>query len=358
MSVSYYFRRLFIFLSILTLMTSGCGKRAEPEPPSLVVPAKISEFTLAVMPGKRYLKWQIPVKNSDGSRPADLSAFRLFGKKLDRARDACMFCDEGFNPYVTIDFRHPEKGFQRGKFFFYPLPTVERGKVDIYYVVSLNSRGWLSEPSDKLAVDWVPELLPPVNLTTHTSASMVELHWEFTRPAGLSTEYRFLYNVYRRTYLNDVSPWQLATPEPLEEQSYIDVGLSDWSPYEYSVTVIVKYRSTQYESLRSQPVRVIPGDYTPPPQVSSLTAFPYQGGVQLVWDAVHSADLAGYFVYRQEVSSGAIRKIARVAPRYHEYFDSGVVFGRRYSYWVTSFDRSERHNESPRSRKVEVDLRW
>jgi hypothetical protein len=321
------------------------------------VPERIGELTLAVRPGERFLKWHIPQKNSDGSRPVDLSAFRLYVKNLDKSLDACMFCEEGFHPLVTINFRHPEIGFQRGNFFYYPLPIVEQGQIDIYYLVSLNSRGWLSQPSHKFAVNWLPKISPPNNLTSKTSASMVELRWDFSKPAGLTPDYLILFNVYRRTYLNDVSPWLLVTPEPLAELSYIDVGLSDWNPYEYSVTAIIKVGSSQYESVRSLPVRVIPGDYNPPPPIVNLVVFPYQGGVQLVWDAVHSADLAGYFVYRQELTSGVVRKLDAVAPSSHEYFDRGVVAGRSYLYWVTSYDRSERCNESSILSKIQIEVK-
>ena len=354
-----YSRRLFLFFfpTLFSFLLIGCGKRAEPVPPSLVVPEKVSELSLLVKPGERFLKWPIPAKNTDGSRPADLSAFRLYAKRLDKARDACMFCDEGFHPLITINFRRPEVGFRRGKYFYYDLPPVVRGKVDIYYVVSLNSRGWLSQPSPKLAVDWLPEIQPPTNLSTQTSASMVELRWEFAEPRGITADYRILFKVYRRNHLNDDSPWILVTPEPLAERSYIDVGLSDWSPYEYSVTTIIRNGVTSYETVRSRPVKVIPGDYTPPPKVSNLTGFPYQGGVQLVWDAVHSADLAGYYVYRQDLNAGVFRKIAMVSPRRHEFFDNSVVLGRRYIYWVTSFDRSDRRNESPQSQKIIVELK-
>ena len=98
----------------------------------------------------------------------------------------------------------------------------------------------------------------------------------------------------------------------------------------------------------SPPVTVAMRDTFPPPTPSGVEAVP--GGVSaanrsidLSWTPDNDADLAGYFVYRQEVDpqgqvTGTVTRLNTtpvVGPAYH---DQTVLAGHRYAYRITAID--------------------
>ncbi len=350
-----FFSFFLLFTFALSFFT-GCGKRGEPVPPSLVVPAAITDLRLEVKPGKRNLVWTVPNENADNSKPADLVAFKLRLKKIPVSLDSCRFCDEGFIDYKTISMIKPELGFVRGDSFYLPLPDIDDGLIYVFLVNSLNSRGWVSGPSNKLAVVGLPNVFPPAGLKLTPSASIVELSWQVPALAEKFTG-SLTYRVYRRKSHKSSENWRLITPEKIADAHFIDVGLKDWQSYEYSVTAVLSREDTEYESGYSSSVQIVPGDYIAPEQLENFTAFNYEAGVQLVWDPSNAADLSGYNVYRRDDVTGVENIIAVVKPFQAEYFDASVIYGRTYYYRVTAFDLSDRRNESKPTPEIAVTVR-
>lgn len=346
----------FFVILFTSFLFISCGKRGEPVPPSLVVPAKIEDFQLDVDPGRQHLAWSIPTVNADNSKPVDLVSFIIRLKKLPVDHDSCLYCDEGFYDYLTVSSIKPSVGFVKRGTFYLPLPEVPFGYVYVFSVFSINSRGWSSEVSNKLAILSLPKVLPPSNLTCHPSASVVDLVWQAPLlPVYFNGEIR--YRIYRRD-LNDLNQtWKLITPEPVENPEYVDVGLVDWSAYAYVVTAVIAEQGSFYESDFSLLAKVTPGDYTPPDKLENFSAFYFQGSIQLVWDPSPAADLAGYRVYRREPVSGLDQVLAVLPFSTHEFYDTHILFGRTYHYRVTAFDHSDRKNESQSTREVSVTVK-
>jgi predicted small lipoprotein YifL len=111
---------LLCLLALVFTAVSGCGKRGDPMPPSLVVPAPIKSLHVVAKPGKSFLAWSLPRKNSDGSRPVDLVAFRIYHKRVPVGEDSCKFCDEGFRKEFDIVVRKPDRGYILGETFYFP----------------------------------------------------------------------------------------------------------------------------------------------------------------------------------------------------------------------------------------------
>ena len=346
----------FFIIILYFLLFGACGKRGLPEPPSLVVPAKIDDLRVATAPGKRHLTWSLPTLNADKSRPVDLKAFKLLLKKLPVDQDSCRYCDEGFKDYLLITLAKPSAGYVLGASFYLPLPKVPAGNLFIFSVLSLNSRGWNSEVSNKLAVFSLPEVSPPINLTHQPSASMVDLVWQApVLPRQFKGKLR--YRVYRRDARDVNQLWKLITPEPVSDPEYIDVGLADWGIYEYAVTSLVADEGTSYESNFSLVAQVTPGDFLAPEMLTNFSAFYFQGSIQLIWSPSTEADLAGYRVYRRDSVTGLDRILVVLHSANHEFTDSSVLYGRTYHYRVTAFDRSDRKNESVPTPEVTVTVR-
>ena len=344
---------LFFILIFVFFFSGACGKKGLPQPPSLAVPAQIDDLRVDVAPGKRLLTWSLPTLNADKSHPVDLKSFKVRLKKLPVDQDSCRYCDEGFYDYLTITLAKPAEGFILGSSFYLPLPVIPCGYVYIFSVLSFNSRGWSSEVSNKFAVFSLPEVLPPTNLVCHPSASLVDLEWQ---PSLVPPQFKgtLQYRVYRRNVQDLNQTWRLITPEPIVSPEYIDVGLADWSAYEYVVTSLVAEEGTLFESNLSRVTPVTPGDYSPPLQLENFTAFYYQGGIQLIWSPSAEADLAGYRIYRRDNVTGIDQLLVVLPSTRHEIFDNLVVFGRTYHYRVTAFDQSDRKNESIPTPEVSV----
>ncbi len=88
-----------------------------------------------------------------------------------------------------------------------------------------------------------------------------------------------------------------------------------------------------------------------PAAPTGLMATPGNKKVTLDWDDNTEADLAGYNVYRSEVSGGPYTKVATVATvTLSKHNDTGLTNGTTYYYVVTAFDDSG--NESGYSAEV------
>ena len=115
----------------------------------------------------------------------------------------------------------------------------------------------------------------------------------------------------------------------------------------------------------SPPVTVVMRDIFPPHAPSGLEAVP--GGataadrsIDLSWIPDVDADLAGYFVYRQDIDSkgvvaGTVTRLNLTPVVGPAYRDQTAMAGRRYAYRVTAVDTAG--NESAPSDDVQEMLR-
>jgi len=344
-------RKIWLLLAVFICL-AACGKKADPVPPRLVVPRAITDLKIDVRPGARYLVWSIPAENTDGSRPAEIKAFSIFSKTLKQGDEGCVFCDEGFDLFATINLSQPKQAYIDSGMVYYPLPLIPRDSLQAIKVVSRDNHGWQSKPSNKIKVYGFEPLDPPKPLTCEPGAAVVTLRWKKPVLANQSGPQVKVYGY--RVYRQDAGKkWQLITPEVISDLSYVDVGLKDWHPYRYAVTTISIFHGTPWESRRSLPVSVVPGDYTPPAPVAEFTAFPFQGGVQLTWQANQEPDLKVYRIHKYEVESGR-SYVLEVPPGTTDYLDVQVMPGRHYVYRISAIDASARHNESPLSAEKKV----
>jgi hypothetical protein len=121
----------------------------------------------------------------------------------------------------------------------------------------------------------------------------------------------------------------------------------------------------ELRSVVSPPVTVVMRNTFPPHAPSALEAVP--GGatvadrsIDLSWTPNADPDLAGYFVYRQDIDSKGV--VAGTATRLNAtpvvgpaYRDQTAMAGRRYAYRVTAVDTAG--NESSPSEAVQETLR-
>ena len=163
---------------------------------------------------------------------------------------------------------------------------------------------------------------------------------------------------------------KLRTPaQPADTGGTIDHTAEMGETYRYTArrvrSVSLGGHTLEIRSSVSPPAMVAMRDTFPPHVPSSLEAIP--GGatpadrsIDLSWTPDTDADLAGYFVYRQEVDANGV--VAGTATRLNltpvvgpAYRDQTALPGRRYAYRVTAVDTAG--NESAPSADVQETLR-
>jgi hypothetical protein len=163
---------------------------------------------------------------------------------------------------------------------------------------------------------------------------------------------------------------KLRTPtQPADEGGTIDHTAQMGETYQYTAqrvrSVSLGNHALELRSPVSAPVRIAMRDTFPPHTPSGLEAVP--GGataadrsIDLSWTPDSDADLAGYFVYRQEVDpkgvvTGTVTRLNTTPVVGPAYRDQTALAGHRYAYRVTAVDAAG--NESAPSADVQETLR-
>ncbi len=163
---------------------------------------------------------------------------------------------------------------------------------------------------------------------------------------------------------------KLRTPaQPADTGGTIDHTAQMGQTYQYTAqrvrSVSLGGHPLEVRSPVSSPVLVAMRDTFPPHTPSGLYAVP--GGataadrsIDLSWTPDTDADLAGYFVYRQEVdtkgvAAGTATRLNLTPVAGPAYRDQTALPGRRYAYRVTAVDTAG--NESAPSAEVQETLR-
>jgi len=108
-----------------------------------------------------------------------------------------------------------------------------------------------------------------------------------------------------------------------------------------------------FESASSVKACVTPKDIFPPPVPTSLAAVGSVGAINLIWEGVEAADLAGYVVLRGTAPDGPMTPLFETPMRETTYRDTTVKPGVRYVYTVMSVDKATPPNRSLPSNKAD-----
>jgi hypothetical protein len=163
---------------------------------------------------------------------------------------------------------------------------------------------------------------------------------------------------------------KLRTPnQPADAGGTVDHTAQMGETYQYTAqrvrSVSLGNHTLELRSPVSTPVMVAMRDTFPPQTPSGLEAVP--GGataadrsIDLSWTPDSDADLAGYFVYRQEVDSndvvtGTVTRLNTTPVVGPAYRDQTALAGHRYAYRVTAVDTAG--NESAPSADLQETLR-
>ncbi|MBK7974928.1 MAG: hypothetical protein IPK07_17135 [Deltaproteobacteria bacterium] len=320
-----------------------------PRPPESELPDLVKDLTATATRGAGELRWSIPQKNQDGSKPADVVGFQVLHSLLPVGGAA------------TVTASKPELAF------VLPVPTDPAGvplkeavlrdtsavadTVNVYRVVTYGSTGYGTIPSNAVSIAWSVPPAPPGSLTARASERAATLSWTApTTRSDASAESRTVaYRVYR--WAGESEP-ELLTATPVLETTWTDSDAPIDRTQNYVVRSVVQHADVLLESDDSSTVSIVSEDTTPPATPTGLVGARTPAGIELRWDPSPDADVAGYNLYRLRPNGAG----DRVTPNLIDgtrFLDSKPPLGD-VRYRITAVDRSARANESPPSATVTV----
>jgi hypothetical protein len=139
-------RRTFysiLLASVLVVGAAACGRKADPQPATLVRPKQITNLAATAAADGIRLEWSRPESYVNGRRMDDLGGFLVF-RGVPGGGDA-----EEIGKIAVSDAER----FQREKKFAFVDDKAEKGRSYFYRVVAFTTDGYYSEPSNQVSAE-------------------------------------------------------------------------------------------------------------------------------------------------------------------------------------------------------------
>jgi len=298
------------------LWLAGCAYIGSPKPPALDIPTRITDFRAAEYGDQILVQFTIGALTTDGLALTSVKAVEV---QVAGGGSAQVLHITAKAP-GPVDQEFPAKDWV--------------GKRVTLMVRATGPKGKASDWSNSVTLAVGVPLATPGDFKAVSDPQGVRLTW--LGEAGGR------YRIFRGA--GEAMPQRLAESDKPE---YVDTAVDFGSPYRYFVQELV---GESQQSGISAIVGVTPADTFPPAVPVGLMAVAGVNSIELAWQPNTEDDLAGYQVYRSAGGSAAERIAGPVdAPNFS---DRTVEIGKKYSYTITSIDRTG--NESAHSAAVEV----
>ena len=381
------------------MLLAGCGLAANPQPPTLWLPAPVKDVTAVRVADEVHLHWTMPKETTD----------KVTLKGDQRAH----ICREDVTETVTKAAPPPPvKPGTRGNRSAAPVPppgfdaqacqtagdgmfapgqpaeiTVKMPaellsgapRAVSYYVELENRAGKTAGPSNAALVVTGAAPAGVMNLRLAAQAGGVVLRWEKAAPQPApqpALQSGTVLRIHRELVPAPGAPKaNQSAGVPVAPTQVLEVDLDGEDPgvaldhdaqldhaWKYWVERVARVKigehTLEVAGLPSETVTIDAKDVFPPAVPAGLAAVvdAEAKAIALSWAPDAEADLAGYVVYRRDMTAGTeMRRISPQAPVVPPAFnDTGVVAGHRYAYAVSAVDRDG--NESARSGEVEEEM--
>ena len=332
-------------------------------PPSLNLPDPVNDLGAVRTGNEVLLTWKMPKKNTDklllkGALPVRVCRKERSGPCVPVPGNLA------FAPEAAGSFKET-----------LPQPLAAGEPRSVSYFVELVNRNGRSAGLSNAATVLAGEAPPAVaNLSANMIKAGVVLRWTPDHPSEAIRLHRKLLTPQPEGKPKAQQGPLAPPPEPVEQNLLVDAGPQTGAApdraldqeihfgqvYEYRAQRIARVspdNALELDGPFSEPVRVEAKDVFPPNVPTGLAAVATLGqasvetAIDLSWQPVTDADLAGYAVYRRE-GDGAWQRISTekpvVAPGFH---DAHVETGHTYHYAVTAIDQGG--HESARSTETE-----
>lgn len=342
---------------------AGCGMPAAPQPPSLNLPAPVSNLSAVRTGDEVALKWTLPTKNTDKIALKGNITVRVC--RNEASSTSC-------SATATLELAPGTDGSFTDTL---PAPLASGSPRALTYFIELDNRKGRSAGLSNAAEILAGQAPAPIaGLAAQMRRDGVLLRWSPASPGSPTAAVRLVRkrlspNIERPTS-QKTSQGSLAPPtEPAERTLLVDTptpagraldaDIRFGETYEYRAQrverIAVNGKTLELAGALSPPVRIEAINVYPPavPKGLAAVATPGENGagpaIDLNWQPNTEADLAGYIVYRRESDTGSWQRVSSVAePAYH---DANVQPSHTYIYAVSAIDQ-QRH-ESERSAETQ-----
>jgi hypothetical protein len=358
------------------ILLAGCGLAANPQPPTLWLPEPVRDLSGVRVGNEVHLHWTMP-KNTTDKVPL----------KGNQAAHICWIQGSEPAPGKPAPSQVPSTGLpgcaavadamfapDKPADDVAPMPaalTSGTPRAVSFFVELRNQAGKTAGPSNPVWIATGPAPTAVSDFTVTTQAAGPIMHWQAAapEPGTFLRIHRILV-----TRAGAAKPSESAgTPSPPEQTLEVDLGASDPGQaidhdaaldhvYRYAAERVARvdadHHALEIAGPPSQPFTIDAKDIFPPavPSALAVVADAQNHALDLSWMQDTDPDLAGYVVYRRDVTAGTgaerISGKALVVPPSFE--DRSVVAGHRYAYAASAVDQDG--NESARSAEVEEEL--
>lgn len=347
----------------MVLLLAGCALAGNPQPPSLWLPQPVADLAATREGPTVRLNWTMPRHTTDKLELQGPQQARFCWMQPQSAK--VTFSEKDCRADGRASFL-PDKPAEYRAALPQPLTQGAPGAV-VFFVELENSAGKTAGPSNAA---WAATGAAPAaaaGLELQAVPQGVVLRWN---PAASQP------GMVMRIHRTLVVPPHPAKPDetngaPPPAQQVLEVSLDPSDPggavdrdaaldhaYRYTIQrvrrVTVESHTLELDGLPSQPASIDAKDVFPPAVPSGLVAVVDRQAhaVDLSWTPDTAPDLAGYYVYRRDLTAGAPwqRISGREPLTPPAWDDSDVTPGHRYAWSVSAVDGDG--NESARSPEV------
>ena len=346
------------------LLLTGCGTQAAPQPPSLNLADRVTDLAANRSGSQVSLTWTMPKKNTDKLLLKGIVTARVCRKE---GAGACVEAgtEVSFAPGADAAFTDT-----------LPAALAVGAPRPLSYFVELRNRSGRSAGLSNAAEVLAGEAPAPVtHLTAEVRKQGVVLHW-----TPVSEQESSAIRLHRKLLTAPAAKPRegllAPAPEPAEQSLLVDSCAPEGRAgicraldkqirfgqgYEYRAQRVARVtldsKTLELAGELSAPVRVEAADIFPPAAPTNLAAVATanenapQYAIDVSWQPVAEADLAGYAVYRRE-GDGAWQRISPVEALVPPAFrDTQVQPGHTYHYAVSAVGQNG--HESARSEEAE-----
>lgn len=324
------------------LFSSSCGYIGPVQPPSLHLPQRVPDLTVAERGEKLNYAFTLPRTTTDGENIRSFNSIDLAIGPIPEPFEFSRWAAASKHYEIPAPEPQKKKGQDQDD---KPLRVESSLPIDgwagkhvaIAVRASIRSDRY-SQWSNVIRLEIVDALKPPI-IRAESDAKGAMLTWTEQRP-GLQ------YRIIRRS---------AATSQPLEvgtatAPEFIDATAQYGTEYTYTVIAKETGDHKDAESEPSAPVSIVPKDTFPPTVPGGVAALATPNSIEVSWERSPEPDTKGYYVYRS-VDGQNFQRVGDMLTL-PTYSDKDVQSGKKYQYEISAID--ERDNESARSSPAEV----
>jgi len=345
--------RALIFISLAIALLSGCATPGAPQPPSLNIPAAVTDLKAERKGDVVTLTWSAPQETTDGALVH--KAGKMIVRRTIEPSTPVVISELQFPSAKKSQEAQPES-VQDSLTAVLSSPT---GDFADYTVEAVTTSGKSAGLSNQVAVPLVPALAAPEGVQAKTMPQGVSLSWKQTWPPQNKSHLsvRYVYRIMRRAEGTGQPAMLAQVNAGNEAMLFIDSSIEWEKKYQYWIAPFTIWENPAHGNKgevpgdESQPVTITTTDVFPPAAPSGLQAA-FSGSLQqlfidLAWTPNSESDLAGYNIYRRRSDEQQFQKMNSTLVKEPAYRDKAVQPGTKYFYAATAVDL--RNNESPKS---------